>query len=88
MPKKLDRPIKLESIKLYIGTKETLKRFYATIGWNAAAREILDLHARKLLEIESRKSQGESVDFTHSAVADAIIADLIDGISSDGAPST
>ena len=61
MPKKMDKPLEVVTIKLFLGDKETLGKFYpAPLGYNAAIRQIVNHHCNKLREAESRQG-GQSV---------------------------
>lgn len=65
MPKKLDKPVEMVSLKLFEGDRDTLKQFYPMpLGYNAAARQIIHHHCNKLRERASREGVSANVRLT------------------------
>jgi hypothetical protein len=54
VPKKLDLPIEKKTLNLFLGDAAILDRFYP-IGWSVVVRQLVHIHARKLLERASRE---------------------------------
>lgn len=76
MPKKLDHELESVHLKLFLGDKEILQRYYPKpIGYNAAVRALIRAHCRMLEESTSR--QGETnVARTSTPDAAQLLGDL------------
>jgi hypothetical protein len=54
VPKKLDLPTTKRTLNFFEGDCETLADYYPTLGWSAAVRQLVHIHAKKLRERASR----------------------------------
>lgn len=70
MPKKLDRPLEIITIKLFDGDRAALQNFYPGVGYNAVIRKLVDNHVRKLREREARSGVKRNVRLDPAELAD------------------
>jgi hypothetical protein len=57
MALKTDRPLERKLVAFFEGDIEILKRFYPTVGYNLAIRELVHAHCRHLEEQQSRNPE-------------------------------
>lgn len=78
MPKKSDLPLEFVGLRLVAGDKATLQEFYPTIGYNAAVRQIVHNHTKKLRERAAREGAQSN------AAIRALASELAAGDDGDG----
>lgn len=84
MPKKLELPIEKKTLNLYAGDAEILEQYYPVIGWSVAVRQLVHIHAKKLIERASRTGVATNDRAEIAALADSINIGNLELASDDG----